>query len=298
MTLSANSISPQIRSEVRRGTPRSGNLIFSLFLWGSGLLSVLAMVAVIAVLLIGSKPALLQVSLFAFVVGLDWYPTAGEFGLFPMILGTVLTSVGAILVAGPLGILCAIYVHYYAGKIPGTAFRLTLQTLACIPSVVYGLWGLTVLVPFIASYRPPGASLLAGILVLSIMIVPTVTVLAEAGFRQLTPSYYLGGLALGCPRPVAIARVVLPALRGPLLVAFVLGLARAFGETMAVLMVTGNAITLPKGVFEPVRTLPSNIALEMAYAMDIHRSALFVSGLVLMGVVLLLLAASWKDPRP
>ncbi|MVA97876.1 phosphate ABC transporter permease subunit PstC [Nitratireductor sp. CAU 1489] len=289
---------PSIISRRRRirwhGTPNAlKDAVFVVVLWASGVLAIGAMAGVLIVLAIGSAPALSQAGLAAFVLGADWYPTAGEFGLVAMVAATLAVSAGALLVAGPLGILCAVYIRYYAGDLAGAAFRVVLMTLAAIPSVVYGLWGMTVLVPHIAAWQPPGTSLLAGVVVLSIMVLPTVAVLAEAGLRQLPSSLYLGSLALGCARHAAIKRIVLPSAKGPVAAACMLGLARALGETMAVLMVVGNAVAMPDSPFASVRTLPANIALEMAYAIDVHRSALFVSGLVLMAMVGLLLAMRW-----
>lgn len=271
--------------------------VFTVLLWTAGLSGLAAMAAVLLVIGIGSAPALANVGILAFIAKLDWYPTAGEFGLVPMIAGTAAVSAGALFIAAPLGITCAIYITFYASPATAAFFRIGLQALAGIPSVVYGLWGLTVLVPIIAASRPPGASLLAGIIVLSIMILPTVAVLSQAGLRQISPGIYRGGLALGCCRHSAIVRIVVPSAKNALTAACMLGLARALGETMAVLMVTGNAVNIPHGVFDPVRTLPANIALEMAYAVEIHRSALFVSGLVLMAMVigLLVVCRNWYE---
>lgn len=296
MTSSATSSSCRPRGEARRGRPGPEHL-FAALVWGTGLLGLACMMMVVAVLVGGAWPALSEVGLLPFLTGLDWHPTAGSFSLVPMIAGTSAVSLGALALAGPLGVVCALYVRFYAGEAGAGAFRLVLQALAGIPSVIYGLWGLTVLVPFIAQLRPPGASLLSGIIVLAIMVLPTVAVVAEAALRQLPASLYMGGLGLGCPRHRVILGVVLPSARRPLVMAGVLGLARALGETMAVLMVTGNAIALPDSLFAPVRTLSANIALEMAYAFEVHRSALFVTGLVLMVLVLALLVACGRVGR-
>lgn len=285
-------IMPLSPSRARRRARRpSAETWLSIALWGAGASGLAIVAMVLIVVLAGSWQALVAVGPVAFVSGTDWFPTQGAFSLVPMMLGTIAVSVGALALALPLALLSAIYVAYYANAGLASAFRLVLQTLAGIPSVVYGLWGLAVLVPLIAAYEPPGASLLAGIIVLAIMILPTIAVVAEAALRQLPPAYYWGGLALGLPRWSVIVRIILPAARGPLGVAAVLGLARALGETMAVLMVTGNAVAVPDSLFASIRTLPSNIALEMAYAMDVHRSALFATGLVLLALVFALLMA-------
>lgn len=293
MTLFQTIISRSHRTRPFRGPLAPKDLVFVVVLWASGVLAIGAMAGVLIVLAIGAAPALTEAGLAAFMADGDWYPTAGEFGLVAMVAATLAVSAGALAVAGPLGILCAVYIRYYAGDVAGAAFRVVLMTLAAIPSVVYGLWGMTVLVPHIAAWQPPGTSLLAGVIVLSIMVLPTVAVLAEAGLRQLPASLYLGSLALGCARHAAIKRIVLPSAKGAVAAACMLGLARALGETMAVLMVVGNAVAMPDSPFASVRTLPANIALEMAYAIDVHRSALFVSGLVLMALVGLLLVMRW-----
>jgi phosphate transport system permease protein len=158
--------------------------------------------------------------------------------------------------------------------------------------VVYGLWGLVTLVPLIAGVKPPGASLLAGVLVLALMILPTVAVVADGAVQRLPAAFHLGGAALGMRRHAVAFRIVVPAARSGLTTALVLALGRALGETMALLMVTGNLVQYPSSLFDPVRTLASNIALEMAYAQGIHRSALFVSGLILALLVAGALAAA------
>lgn len=292
MTLSAISTSSLPRSNGRAhpGPER----IFAALVWGTGILGLACMVAILVILAIGAWPVLQEVGFGPFLAGVDWHPTTGTFSLVPMIAGTFAVSLGALALAGPLGIICALFCRFYAGERTGAGFRLMLQALAGIPSVVYGLWGLTVLVPLIAQIRPPGASVLAGAIVLAIMILPTVAVVAETALRQVPLSLYMGGLGLGCPRHRVILKVILPATRRTLAAAAILGLARALGETMAVLMVTGNAVAVPDGPFASVRTLSANIALEMAYAFDLHRSALFVTGLVLMAVVLALLLAGGR----
>jgi phosphate transport system permease protein len=172
-----------------------------------------------------------------------------------------------------------------------------MELLAGIPSVVYGLWGLVVLVPLITQVQPPGSSLLAGILIVALMILPTVALLTEASLASLPPAYWRGSAALGLGTWATVQGVCLPAIRSGMLTAVMLATARALGETMAVLMVCGNVVQVPESVFAPVRTLTANIALEMAYALDLHRSALFASGLVLMLVVagLVVLTDRWID---
>ena len=191
-----------------------------------------------------------------------------------------------------LGILSAIFCTHYAPPLLATPYRRLIELLAGIPSVVYGFWGLVVLVPLIARIQPPGASLLAGIIILGLMILPTITLMTDAAIVSVPGEYHRGAAALGFARWATLRRVILPAARPGILTGVFLGIARAIGETMAVLMVCGNVVNTPTGLFEPMRALTANIALEMAYAMDNHRAALFVSGLVLIMMVIILVSAA------
>ncbi|WP_299487522.1 phosphate ABC transporter permease subunit PstC [Acaryochloris sp. IP29b_bin.137] len=214
-----------------------------------------------------------------------WYPSEQAYNLTPMVMGTLGVTVGAVLVATPLGLLSAVFCQYYAPTGVAQLYRRLIELLAGIPSVVYGLWGLVVLVPLIAKVQPPGSSLLAGTLILALMILPTIALVTDASLASLPPSYWHGSAALGLGTWATVQGICLPAIRSGLLTAVMLATARALGETMAVLMVCGNVVQVPDSIFAPVRTLTANIALEMAYALDLHRSALFASGLVLMLVV-------------
>ena len=162
-----------------------------------------------------------------------------------------------------------------------------IELLAGIPSVVFGLWGLVVLVPLIGRWHPPGPSLLAGILILAVMILPTIMLVAQASMAQVPSSYLHTATALGLSRWTMIRYIILPTARSGIVTGVLLGVARALGETMAMLMVCGNVVQIPSHLFDPIRTLTANMALEMGYALGQHRSALFVSGLMLMGLVAL-----------
>lgn len=293
MTSFANSISSFAPPERRIGSCFRERA-FVAALWSTGVLAGLCCVAVAAVLAIGAWPALSEAGLLAFLSDAGWHPTSGQFGLAPMVAATLIVSGGALAVAGPLSVLCALFIVYYAGPRLAGVFGGLLLLLSGVPSVVYGLWGMVVLVPWIAERAPPGASVLAGIVVLSIMILPTIAVVACTALEQLPPGLYQGAVALGLPRPVAIRRVVLPAVQRRLMAAGMLGLARAQAETMAVLMVTGNAIAWPSSPFASVRVLSANVLLEMAYALAVHRSALFVSALALLAIVSGLVAISGR----
>ena len=221
-----------------------------------------------------------------------WRPTEGLYSLVPMVWGTLFATAGALLVATPLGLLSAVFCRYYAPPRVAGLYRRLIELLAGIPSVVYGLWGLMVLVPLIGRLQPPGPSLLAGIAVLSIMILPTIALSADAAFANVPSEYWRGAVALGLSRGSTLRHVVFPAAASGLFTGVMLGTGRAIGETLAILMVCGNVVQTPRSLFDPVRTLTANIALEMAYAMGGHRSALFASGLLLLLMVAALVAAA------
>jgi len=249
---------------------------------------------IVLFLLRESWPALQRVGVLRFVSDAGWHPLEGAFNLAPMFISTFAASVGAILVAGPLGVASAVFGRFYAPPVVAGVFRRMVALLAGIPSVVFGLWGLTVLVPLIAEWEPPGASLLAGILILAFMVLPTVALTAEVALNAVPETYLRGSAALGMSRSGIILNVAIPAARSGIIGGILLATARALGETMAVLMVAGNVVQVPNSLFDSVRVLTANIALEMAYAMGNHRAALFVSGLALMLLVLGLAAIANK----
>jgi phosphate transport system permease protein len=257
-----------------------------------------AAVAGVVVLLIAvflvleSLPVLRHVGIAAFFTDADWHPADKLYNLTPMLWSTLFATTGAVLVATPLGILAAVFCHYYAPPRLAGGYRRVIELLAGIPSVVYGFWGLVNLVPLIAWLRPPGTSLLAGILILTVMILPTIALMADAALANVPKAYLQGAAALGLTRWATIRGVVFPAARSGLFTGVILETGRAIGETMAVLVVTGNVVQTPRSPFEPVRTLTANIALEMAFALGDHRSALFVSGLLLLGLIVALTVAA------
>lgn len=223
-----------------------------------------------------------------FFFGDGWFPANGQFNLLPMMWATLAASAGALLIAVPLGVLSAVFSRFYSPGWLVMPLRRVMVLLAGIPSVVYGLWGLTVLVPLIANWEPPGASLLGAILILALMILPTVSLTSEAALAAVPASNLLGAAALGLSRKGIVLGVALPAARIGILTGALLAAMRALGETMAVLMVAGNVVQTPISLFDPVRVLTANIALEMSYATGDHRAALFASGLLLMLIVTLL----------
>lgn len=269
--------------------------------WGLSLLSAsaaLLLILIVLFLLNESLPFIASGWRDGHLLGLlqdqGWYPLEGRFGMAPMILASIAVTLGAIVVALPLGLANAIYLEFYASPASARGFRLLLNLLAGIPSVVFGLWGLTRLVPLITQWQPPGASLLAATLVLALMILPTIALTSTSALASIPRELLAGGMALGMRRHTQILHIALPAARSGIAGGTLLATARALGETMAVLMVAGNVVQMPSGLFEPVRVLTANIALEMAYAMDVHRASLFASGLLLTLLVWLL---SWGAHR-
>lgn len=244
-----------------------------------------------------SLPLLREVQAGRFITDASWQPSEGAYNLSPMLSGTLFAAGGALLLATPLGIASALFVAYYAPPPAAGIYRRLVELLAGIPSVVYGFWALTTLVPLINELHPPGASLLAGMLVLTLMILPTIALTAHAALLAVPDEYLRGAAALGMSRWSIIRGVVLPAARMGVTAGIILAAGRAIGETMAVLMVTGNVVQHASTVYDPIRTLAANIALEMPYALGDHRAALFVSGLALMLLVIALWSAAARVGR-
>ncbi|NJK41321.1 MAG: phosphate ABC transporter permease subunit PstC [Acaryochloridaceae cyanobacterium SU_2_1] len=265
-------------------------------LQGLALISGMILILIVGFLLREAWPALRVLPPSRFWQDPGWHPLEQAFNLLPMVIGTLLVTCGAVCLAIPLGVLAAVFCQYYAPPWLAQGYRRLIELLAGIPSVVFGLWGLVVLVPLIARLHPPGPSLLAGIFVVALMILPTIALVTEASLANLPREYWRGAAALGLGTWATVQGICLPAIRSGLGTGVMLAAARALGETMAVLMVCGNVVQMPDSLFASVRTLTVNIALEMAYALDLHRSALFVTGLVLMAVVmgLVLLTEAWQ----
>ncbi len=238
-------------------------------------------------------PLFLSFGAWRFIASSQWEPAQGLFGVFPMIAGSLLVTAGALLLAVPLGVGMAAFLAELAPAPLARALRPAVDLLAGIPSVVYGFVGLAVLVPWIRSaFGGPGFSVLAGALLLGVMVLPTIVAVAEDAIRAVPRTYREGSLALGATPWQTLTRVVLPAARPGIVAAVVLGMGRAIGETMAVLMVTGNVTALPDSLLAPARTLTANIALEMSYASGRHQEALFATGIVLFLVIMALNAAA------
>lgn len=244
-----------------------------------------------------SLPVFANTSIDHFLFDDGWYPLENRYGMLPMVWASLACSFGAILLAAPLGIVLGVFQVFYAPKALAKAQKLLIALLAGIPSVVFGLWGLTVIVPIIAAWQPPGTSLFAAIIVLALMILPTVALTCVSALEAVPKHWLNAALALGMTRKGQVLGVALPAAKNGIISGVLLAVARALGETMAVLMVAGNVVQTPHSLFDSVRVLTANIALEMAYATGAHRSALFVSGLLLACLVLLLAGYSARQHK-
>ncbi len=242
-----------------------------------------------------AAPALLELGFTRFFTDNSWHPLSGQYNLVPMIVATCLTSVGALVIAAPLGIASSLFIHFYAHPAWMNWHRRLIEILAGIPSVVFGLWGLVVLAPLIANLGGSGQNLFTATIVLGLMILPTVALLSDVAIAALPRESIYAAAALGLGRAAIIATVVLPGARRGIGSAMVLALTRALGETMAVLMLAGNIVELPTSLMSPGRTLNANIALELGYASSAHRSVLFVSGLLMMFLVsAIVIGSSWR----
>jgi phosphate ABC transporter permease protein PstC len=247
-------------------------------------------------------PIILRVGGKEFFLSGEWYPSEGKFGVLPMIIGSLAVTAGAIVIAVVFGLGCAIVLTQFCPRRIRTVLKPAIELLAGIPSVVYGFIGVVVLVPAIRDYLGgPGLSVLAASIVLGVMVLPTVTSISVDALQAVPRTYREGSIALGATQWQTTHMVLLRAARSGILAAFILGMGRAIGETMAVIMVAGNTLDLPHSLLDPVRTLTSNIALEMGYAAGDHRKALFATGVILFVIIMILnttaLAVSRKGNR-
>jgi len=263
----------------------------------SGVFMMVALTSIFAVLLIcvflfaNGIPAMQKIGVFSFLFGQEWSPTnvPAEFGIFPMILGSLYVTGGAILIGVPIGILTAIFMAKMCPRPMYKFIKPALDLLAGIPSIVYGFFGLMVIVPLVQEvFDGTGKSILTASILLGIMILPTVIGISESAIRAVPDSYYEGAVALGASHNHAVYFAVVPAAKSGIFASAVLGIGRAIGETMAVIMVAGNQARMPNGIFRGVRTLTANIVIEMGYATDLHREALIATGVVLFVFILII----------
>ena len=251
--------------------------------------SILAVALICLFLFANGIPAIQEIGFFKFLLGTRWKPGNNIFGILPMIMGSIYVTAGAIIIGVPIGIMTSIFMAEYCPRKIYGFLKSATELLAGIPSVVYGFFGLTVLVPLIRKLpHSKGTSILTASILLGIMILPTIIGVTEAALRAVPRSYYEGSLALGATQERSIFRVMLPAAKSGVLAGVVLGIGRAIGETMAVVMVAGNQARMPAGLLKGVRTMTTNIVLEMGYAADLHRGALIATGVVLFVFILII----------
>lgn len=251
--------------------------------------SIAAVILICIFLFTNGLPAISEIGIFQFLFGTKWKPTNHLFGILPMMIGSIYVTAGALILGVPVGILTAVFMARFCPKWLYKIMKSAIHLMAGIPSVVYGFFGLVVLVPFVReTFGGRGMSVLTASILLGLMILPTVISVSEAAIQAVPQSYYEGGLALGASHERSVFYTILPAAKSGIFAGVVLGMGRAIGETMAVMMVAGNQPVIPKTITSGVRTLTTNIVMEMGYSADLHREALIGTAVVLFVFILLL----------
>lgn len=252
-------------------------------------LSILAVALICLFLFANGVPAIGKIGVLDFLLGQSWKPSNESYGIFPMIVGSIYVTAGAILIGVPLGILCAVFLSWFCPKGLYRVVKPAISLLAGIPSIVYGFFGLVVLVPIMQElFGGSGKGVLTASILLGIMILPTIISVSESNIRAVPMSYYEGSLGLGATHERSVFFAVLPAAKRGILAGVILGIGRAIGETMAVIMVAGNQAIIPGSIFSGVRTMTANIVMEMGYAADLHREALLATAVVLFVFILII----------
>ncbi|MBQ7980235.1 MAG: phosphate ABC transporter permease subunit PstC [Oscillospiraceae bacterium] len=255
----------------------------------SACISIAAVVTICVFLFANGVPAIAEIGVFDFILGQKWKPLENQFGIFPMIVGSVYVTAGAILIGVPIGIFCAVFMAKFCPEKLYKILKPAIELMAGIPSIVYGFFGLMVIVPAMQNiFGGSGKGMLTASVLLGIMILPTIIGVAESAIRAVPESYYEGSLALGATSERSVFFAVLPAAKNGIMAGVILGIGRAIGETMAVVMVCGNQSVLPKNLTSGIRTLTANIVLEMGYAADLHRDALIATAVVLFVFILII----------
>lgn len=251
--------------------------------------SILAVILICVFMFANGIPAIGEIGIFKFLLGTQWKPNNGLYGILPMIIGSIYVTVGAIIVGVLIGFFTAVYMAKFCGPKTYKIVKPAIDLMAGIPSIVYGFFGLVVIVPMMQKiFGGSGKSMLTASILLGIMILPTIISVAESNIRAVPESYYEGSLALGATPERSVFSAVLPGAKSGILAGIVLGIGRAIGETMAVIMVAGNQPIIPKSLLYGVRTLTANIVMEMGYATDLHREALIATAVVLFVLILIL----------
>lgn len=271
--------------------------VMRLLFFGAALVSIAAVILICIFLLASGIPAIREIGVFEFLLGTKWKPANHLYGILPMIVGSLYVTAGALLIGVPIGILTAVFMARFCPKHIYAPLKSAVHLMAGIPSVVYGFFGLVVLVPLIREvFGGRGMSVLTASILLGLMILPTIISVSETSIRAVPESYYEGGLALGASHEKSVFFTVLPAAKSGIFAGVVLGIGRAVGETMAVMMVAGNQAVIPGSMLSGVRTLTTNIVLEMGYSTDLHREALIGTAVVLFVFILMinLSLSLWK----
>lgn len=251
--------------------------------------SIIAVVLICVFLFANGIPAIGKIGVFKFLLGTKWKPGNDIYGILPMILGSLYVTAGAIIIGVPIGLLTAVFLAKFCPKGLYKILKPATELMAGVPSVVYGFFGLVVLVPLVQNiFGVAGNTMLTASVLLGIMILPTIIGVSESAIRAVPDSYYEGSLALGASHERSVFFATLPAARSGILAGVVLGIGRAIGETMAVVMVAGNKARMPQGLLDGVRTMTANIVMEMGYATDLHREALIATAVVLFVFILVI----------
>lgn len=263
---------------------------FRILFFLSAAMSIVAILLICIFIFMNGLPFIGKYGVLNFLFGSNWSPsnTPSSFGILPMIVGSLLITIGAIVVGVPTGIFTSVFMVYYCSKPIYGFLKGAVNMMAAIPSIVYGFFGLQLMVPWIRTFAGNGMSVITASLLLGIMILPTIISLTESAIRTVPATFYSGSLALGATHERTIFSVILPAAKSGIFSAIILGIGRAIGETMAVILVAGNQPVLPTGLFEGARTMTTNIVLEMAYASGQHREALIATSAVLFIFILLI----------
>lgn len=252
-------------------------------------ISIIAVIIICLFIFANGVPAVGEIGFFDFIFGTHWKPSSGEFGIFPMIVASVYVTGGAIIIGVPIGLLTAVFLAKYCPKKLYKVIKPLINLLASIPSIVYGFFCLVVVVPIIQELtNTSGKGILTASILLGIMILPTIINTSESSIRAVPDMYYEGALALGATKERSILKTVIPAAKSGIMSGIILGIGRAIGETMAVVMIAGNTPIMPKGITSSVRTLTSNIVMEMAYSSGLHQKALIATAMVLFVFILII----------
>ncbi len=274
--------------KLKRILPNKEKLMRAVF-FTSACVSIAAVLLICIFLFANGLPAMQKIGIGKFLAGRTWNPGNDEYGIYPMIIGSLYVTGIALAIGVPIGILTAVFMAKFCPKKLYGIIKPAIDLLAGIPSIVYGFFGLMVVVPFIRNtFGGSGSSVLAASTVLGIMILPTIIGVCESALRAVPESYYEGSLALGASHERSVFRTVVPAAKSGILAGVILGVGRAVGETMAVVMVAGNSPVIPETILKSVRTMTINIVLEMGYATDLHREALIATGVVLFVFILII----------